>query len=217
MGKDELQRLDSESQTCLIKAKRIRVTSMITFTRANEFLLGIKKLRKEISETFTPIIKKALDAHREALKQKNKHEQPLKDAEAFVKSEISKYMIEQKRIREEAEQKRFAEEQEKERKREEKAEKLIAKGKEDKAQEILDVPIEETYESKIEVPDELETNGLLMRKIWKWKIESEEEIPRQFLSIDSAKITKYVNFHKENAEIPGIKIYTEDVISARIR
>lgn len=65
----------------------------------------IKALKKEIDETFDPIISKAFSAHKEAVAQKKKHYEPLEAAERQIKQKMGAYLDEQERLRRIEEQK----------------------------------------------------------------------------------------------------------------
>lgn len=66
------------------------------------------------------------------------------------------------------------------------------------------------------VPDEPETNGLSLRKEWKFVIVDAKLIPREYLIPDEVKIRRIVRAMKEQANIPGVRIYSEDTVSQRL-
>ncbi len=85
------------------EAKMIVVRDQPSLSRANEFFLVIKGLRKKIADTFDPIISKAHAAHKEALNQKALIEAPLVTAEKYLNGQVTTYHqeIEKKRREEE--------------------------------------------------------------------------------------------------------------------
>lgn len=87
------------------RAREMRIFDQATYELAADALRGIKLLRDEIEQTFGPIVKKAHEAHKEAVAQRKKVEAPLEEAERIFKGNISGYLIEQERIRLEAERK----------------------------------------------------------------------------------------------------------------
>ena len=95
------------------QAAAIIVRDQETLTRANDFSIAVKRLRREIEETFDPIIAAAHRAHKVALDKKKKHLDPVDMAERTVKAKIGSYLDEQERARKEAERRAWEAEQEK--------------------------------------------------------------------------------------------------------
>ena len=95
------------------QAAAIIVRDQETLTRANDFSIAVKRLRREIEETFDPIIEAAHRAHKVALDKKRKYIEPVDSAERTVKAKIGSYLDEQERIRKEAERRAWEAEQEK--------------------------------------------------------------------------------------------------------
>jgi hypothetical protein len=95
------------------QAAALTITGQASLTIANDFSIAIKRLRKEIDDTFDPIIEAAHIAHKVALDKKRKHVEPVNAAEREVKGKIGAYLTEQDRIRREAERKAWEAEQEK--------------------------------------------------------------------------------------------------------
>src|SRR3990167_2701272 len=85
------------------RAREIKISDNATFIAAGEFLKSIKALRGEIDDTFSPITKKAYEAWKETLRQRERVEAPLVEAEGIVKPAIAAYITEQERIRREEE------------------------------------------------------------------------------------------------------------------
>lgn len=128
--------IEKEAQTALQVAKDFKITNPEQFTKAGEMLKSIKGIMKQIADTFDPIIKKAHEAHKEAVAQRKKHEEPLQQAEGIYKQAMLTYQNEQERIRRE-QQARLEEAARKEREKLEKqAETALAKGKTEKAAEL---------------------------------------------------------------------------------
>lgn len=80
----------------------IRVIDQPSLTKANDFFLVIRQMRKRIGDVFDPIIEAAKESKRkadaaraEAVRQKEKIEEPLLRAEAFLNGQITDYKREQ--------------------------------------------------------------------------------------------------------------------------
>lgn len=155
----DLITVEDETNDVVIKANNFNISTQEEYTASSAFLKIIKELQKEVKDTFTPIVKKAHEAHKEAKNQEKKHLDPLVEAEGIVKRKSLKWLDGQEKIRLEAErkarEKAEAEErkrkeelarqqrewEEKERKKREEAEKLEQEGKAEearKAREIAD-------------------------------------------------------------------------------
>lgn len=76
-----------EDQTCLLV-----ITNQKEYEEAGRFLQAGSELSKQIRETFEPIIQKAHAAHKEAVKQKNKHLDPIQKALSMIKSKMVSYV-----------------------------------------------------------------------------------------------------------------------------
>jgi len=172
------------------RAQKIIVHDNNSLTIANDFVQSIKEMRKEVADTFDPIIEKARKARDEALAQKKRYDEPLKEAEKIIKLSIASYLEEQDKIRREAEEKAAREEEERQKKEEEaieRAKKYDDIGMKEEAEAIIkEIPLPELIE---EVPRPA-ADGLAIKKI-----------------VDFAKITQLVESSKGRIKIPGIEIY----------
>lgn len=210
MTEKPLEKLKQRVQDLPNRAKLIVINNNDTLTIANGFLGAIKTMRKEIDDTFNPIIKKAFTAHKEAVAQKKRYEKPLIDAEKSVKLKIASYMREQEEIRRKKEEE--ARKAEEERQLMEKHAQILSDaGRHDAAEDAKkSIPAQKEY-----VPHEVpKLQGTGIRRIWKWRVVDESKIPREYLVVDSAKITRLVKSTKGQIRIPGIEIYSEDSVSA---
>ncbi|MEA2014635.1 MAG: hypothetical protein U9N38_04950, partial [Thermodesulfobacteriota bacterium] len=71
--------------------------------QGRDLIRGIKCLRREISETFTPIKRSMDEAKKKVLEKERKYLDPLKEAESIIRVKISVWDQEQDRIRKEEE------------------------------------------------------------------------------------------------------------------
>jgi len=229
---EELKVMEKKALTIQTQAHILKITDQETLTKANDGLLTIKVMLQEVNRTFKPMKDKARESVREIQEKWDKHAKPLKDAEKTYKDGIAAYYREQEKIRLEAEkeQLRIAREfEEKERlereklekEKREKAEAAIKAGDLDAYQKIVDKP---TPEPEVEPSPEpfnpppaapALAKGTSIRKNWKYEIIDPSKIPVEYMKIDEVKIGQYVRVMKEKAAIPGVKVWSEDVISAR--
>lgn len=203
------------------QARAISINDENSLLKANDFLLEIRELRKEVDSTFKPIIERAHQAHKEALAQKKKYDKPLEEAESITKRVIAVYLSEVERKRKEAIEKqrleslRIQEEiEKKENDRKWRAEGAVLDGDIEKAKEILNEEIPEIAPATV-IPDAPKLNGTSIKKIWKWEIADGSKIPRVYLIPNDTLITRIVKERKDETEIPGIRVFTEDSVSVR--
>lgn len=190
------------------RARAIAIKNTDDLLHANDMLLNIKALRKEIASVFDPIIEKAHNAHKEALAQKKKAEEPLVEAEGIIKPRIASYMEEQERIKK-AEEERLRQEALKaeEERRLAEAVQLEKEGHKEEAEQVLQEPV--IIPPPIVENTTPKLNGTSIRQIWKFRIVNPAKIPHDFMTPDLVKIGGYVRSMKQNAKIPGIEVYPE--------
>lgn len=91
----ETTQIEESADALTERSQGLTVTDATTYKVAATFLLDIKAYRKQLGETFDPIISKAHAAHREAIAQKKKHEGPAIEAEGIVKGRMLEWQREE--------------------------------------------------------------------------------------------------------------------------
>lgn len=213
-----LTHLEIKALTYPQQAEQIKILDNPTLAKANDFLLGIKHLEKQIKDTFEPLIKKAHEAHRALLEQEKKYTQPLIQAEGIIKGEIRAYLLEQERIRQQEEERIRREKEEADRQRREEEDKILVEALElqraGKLAEADRAICQEPKTSEVteKAPEKIRLPGTAMRKILKWRVTDAALIPREYLAVNESKINEFVRVMHEKTEIPGIEVYFEDLI-----
>ena len=187
---EDLEKLKKDALGFPDQAKKIIVHDNETLMVANNFLTTIKAIKEEIGSAFNPIIKKAHEAHKEAVAKKKEHEAPLILAETTIKLHIGSYLEVQAIIRQKAERK--AREEEEVRQKEE--ERILAEakiledsGREKEAQSLqAEIPLP----ARVEIPPEPVVEGLSLKQI-----------------VDTEQINRIVEQCKGQTLIPGIRVY----------
>jgi hypothetical protein len=195
------------------RAKAITIQSNDDYIRAGEILLTIKELRKEINSFFDPICAKAFEAHKEAVAQKKRADAPLVEAEGIIKPRIAAWNAEQERIRK-AEEDRLREEARKQEEERRLEDAILAEqsGNKEEAAAIMDTPVQAPV---VVVPKSVpKVAGVAMTKQWKFRITDANKIPRQYLTVDEQKIGAIVRALKDQANIPGVEVFSVDSVSA---
>ena len=93
------QELETKVSVLPAQANDLKVEDEESYSFAGAMLVNIKGLRREIDETFGPIITKAHAAHKEAVAQRKRHEAPLIEAEGTIKNRMAVYHAELERLR----------------------------------------------------------------------------------------------------------------------
>lgn len=213
---DETEMVSQKALTVPEQARAVKVVDAETYAQAGEILITIKGLRKEIGSAFDPIIKKAHEAHKEAKAQKDKAEAPLIEAENIIKPALAAYDRQQERIRREEEerQREIARKAEEDRRIRE-AEQAEKEGRNQEAQAIIEEPV---YVPPVVIEKTTpKVQGISMQKIWKFRIVNPALIPREYMVPDQVKIGGVVRATKGSVQIPGVEIYSEDIVKAGAR
>lgn len=210
----DIKQLETEALTVPEKARALKIVDNETYVMAGNMLVEIKGLRKQINDTFDPIVKKAYEAHKEAKAQKTKVEAPLAEAEGIIKPALSAWNMEQERIRRQAElaAQEAARKAEEERRLKE-AESLEKQGDQKGVEEVLSAPIE--VAPVIVQKTVPKVQGISFTERWKFQIVDASKIPREYLVPDEIKIGQVVRALKGATSIPGVKAYSESGVSGR--
>jgi len=205
------------------QAQAVQVVDQVSLTAANDMLVGIKAMRKQVDAVFDPIIKKAHEAHKEAIAQKKKVEKPLAEAEGLVKKQVGTYLAELERKRQEEERKKREEEEAKRKAEEERLRQAIEaeeNGNKAEAEAILEeVAVEENTPAEDQPIEHAKPDmeGVSYKERWKWEYVNKDLIPEEFMMMvpDESKINYAVRTMKGKTNIPGIRVFNDPIISAR--
>jgi hypothetical protein len=195
------------------RARALKIVDAQSYVESAELLNEIKDLRREIHNTFDPIVGKAYDAHKEAIKQKKRHEDPLVIAEAIIKGSIVAYDYQQEQIRQ-AEEARLRDEA---RKREEERILLEAieaeqDGDTESAAEILAEPIVTPLVHA--APNVPKVSGISMRETWTFEVTNLHQLiahcashpeDANLLQANSVAIGAMVRARGKAFNVPGIR------------
>jgi hypothetical protein len=213
----QIREIEREVSPLPDQAKTLTVNDSEGLKRAEAFLVAVRVMRAKINDAFDPVIKKAHDAHKEAIAQKKKYEGPLLEAERIVKPRIGAYLARLEEERREAERKERERIEAEKRAEEEQIQKAIEaeeNGDIEEAEKILNQ--EPVKLEPIRVPEKPRVSAVHTREIWDWEIEDPESIPRKYLKIDEVKINKIVRVLKGKTDIPGIRVFRKTTVATRV-
>ena len=222
-----VEAISKEVMTLPEQAKMVLVKDAESMARGNQLFLVIKGLRKKIDDTFDPIISKAHEAHKEAINQKKKIEEPLIIASNWLNVQMSAYKQEQDRIRREEEEKlrqiAIKEEMERrkaeEKRRMEEAAALEQAGAKEEAEQVMAEIIQEMEAPVIVAPPppsipKVELKGMASKTYWSAdvfdlfslvKAIAKGEQPLNYVEASMTPLNKQAQSLHENMKIPGVR------------
>jgi len=203
--------VDQKALTIIEQARSVIITDSPSYAMAGELWKAITDVKKQVDESFKPIILKAHQAHKEALAQRAKIFDPLDKAGRSVKTAMESYDRDQEQIRQE-EERRLREIARKEEEKRQLAEALEAErnGDKEEMEVILEAPI---YVPPVIVPKTTPKlqGGPVYRTIWQFRITDAQKIPRAYLMPDEVKIGQVARALKEATNIAGVEAYPSRV------
>jgi hypothetical protein len=216
--------LETKARAWPDRARAAVIVDDATFLAAGQLTTEIKALRKEIAETFNPIITKAHEAHQEALAQKKRHETPLIEAEGIIKRALSDYDTERQRKADEERRRLEAQARALE------EERLLADaiaaeqdGDGEAADQILAEPVVLAPVATI-APAKAE--GISFREDWTFELVSIVDVARHvaehpedanMLTLNTSAVRQMVRARKNLFRVPGIRAYATKTVAATAR
>ncbi len=234
----EVQRVSQEVVPIADQAKLILVKDQVTLAKANDFFLVIRQMRKRIGDVFDPIIEAAKEAKRkadatraEAVRQKEKIEEPLLRAESWLNGQIGDYKRDQDRIRlaEEARLREIAIKEEMERRKKEEEQKMTeaaaleAAGAQEEAEQVMAEAIQAkeepiTIKTPIAPTPKVDLQGMTERVTWHAEVFDikalcraigEGAVSPTFIDPNMPNLNRQAISLKSNMRIPGCKAVSE--------
>lgn len=191
---DRIESLKGEVVEFLYENQELKIQTRDEYTQAGDLLkeiqMRVKKVEEKRKEYTTPLD----DMKKKIMADFKQISDPLEQFIADVKGKMLEFVrAEQKRADEE--QKRLEAE-------------ALEKAKKENVSEIV-VPI---------VNQEVKTQRgavatTTVKKVWKWKLEDEAQVPREYLCVNDSALTQAVRDGIRS--IPGITIYQDEQISIR--
>jgi len=187
----QAQTVTDESIALAAHCDQVVIQNKSQYEEAADILMEIKTRAKAVETTRTNITKPLLAAKREIDKLFKAPAQHFKKAETGIKRGMLTYAREM---------------EEKARRLEEEA-RALAEKKDATITEVRDALVQATTETKTP-----KVSGIVTRKVMRFEIEDANQLPREFLKPDEAKIKAAV---KAGIAISGVRVWQEEEISAR--
>jgi len=206
----EAPTLETKVATLATQARQFAIATAENYSAAGALWTTLKDMRAKVDESFDGIISKAHAAHKEALAQKKKHDEPLEQGQKAIKQRMIAWDQEQERLRK-LEQARI--DAENKRKAEEDALELAAElekaGEVHAAAEVLEAPLDV---QQAVIPKSVpKVEGFSYRSNWVFDVVDANAVTREYLCLDLVKIGQVVRAMKGATNIPGIKPREEKV------
>ena len=219
--------------TVVSQANQLTIESAEDYEMACSFLTLIATRKKQVGDTFDPIVQKAHATWQEAIAQRKKFLDPLITAESDVKRKVADWRTEQERIRK-AEEDRVAAEakREAEERALAEAQQLEANGE----HELAAIVLEEAANAPAPVVVGMSTipkqDGIAKKTTWKWRYKGGDQVAALRMIVKAAandeRLLAYLAFnetavgataraHKSMTRIPGIEVFPEESVSVRSR
>lgn len=216
--------IKKEVEPILATASSIKITNKNELQFASEFLRNIKTAQKKIKEYWNPLKKKAYEAWKQITAKENEMLKPLENAERNIKQKIAKFEFEERQRIEEEKRKLQAKLEAQARKERERLLKKADKLKTPELKEKLLEEAEQIEAPEIHIEADLKVEGISYKTIWKAKVIDKktfveaalkDENLLSFVLIDEKKLNKIAQATKGQLNYPGIKFYSEKIVSAK--
>lgn len=221
----ETEKIQAQTLTLVERAKAVKILTHEDYAAAGEFLIILKKSIKEVEETFKEPKSLAAATHKSICAAETRHLGPRKEAVSLVGRVMSDYLIleERRKREEEAKAKKIADAQAEEAKKALEEERLNtaatldAMGHKEEAMSILEEPI---IAPPVAAPVPTfaappVAAGVSARKKYRAVITDPNAIPRQYLIPNDKQIQKVVDAMGLQANIPGVSVREEMIMSGR--
>jgi hypothetical protein len=200
------------------QADQMTVSDADDYEMACSFLTLIATRKKQVGETFDPIVQKAHATHKEAIAQRDKFLSPLNLAEMNVKNKVTNWRVEEDRKRraEEARLSAIAKKEADDRAAAEAAA-LEAAGDKELAAIVLQEAADAPQPVIVAPPTVPKQAGIAKTVRWTFEVVDESKLPREFMEPSDLKIGAVVRSQKALAKIPGVRVWSEESVSVRSR
>lgn len=218
----DIQKITTAVESWPVKAQSVTVVDTGSYKSAANLLLDIKGLRAEIEATFGPIVQKAHAAHKEAVGQRKRHEEPLQAAEKLIKARMGTWQrAEEQRQREQAALLAAEALARDEEARLREAEALEAAGETEAAERVLDEP---TPAPPPPPPTRVpKVSGIAGRDVWKAEVTdlmalvqavAAGKVPLAAVEANTKTIGQQARSLMAEMKWPGVRVWPERVIAA---
>lgn len=219
---DVTERYDQELSVWELRASELEIQSQGDLDHAGAILHEIKELRDEIGDTFDPIIKAAHEAHRAAVAQKKKYDDPLKAANDEIRGKVGAFHREEERKAREQAALEEAQRREAEQKARREAEELAAAGEHEQAAELEQQAEELAAPAPVKPP--AKTKGVTVRESWAAECTDLKalvdavaagKVPLRAVQADTKVLGQMARSLKSDLKWPGVRVWNKGAVAVR--
>lgn len=217
--------LQARTTYAIQQAEIRQITTPAQYQVAGDVLKHIKGLLSEVDDTFKPIIQKAHAAHKEAVAQKKRIEEPLLRAEMNVKLRITAYVGEEDRKRREEDNRlKLDALREAFVVRNDEIADLIEQGRDEAALELSETEVAVPVVTAVELNRPTVVEGVSIRKVWSAEVTdkmvlvkavAQGLVPLSALEANMVFLNQQARSLKGEMKWPGVEAVERDSVSAR--
>lgn len=168
-----------------------------------------RRLKWWLDEFMGPLVKSVYDSYVAARARRDEIAKPLQEVKSLIANKAGAYQAEEERKRkaEEASIQKALNEQAKEAQLDA-AVALEMNGDKEGAEAVLNSP---PPTIPVVMPQQPKIEGISTRSLWKFRIDDEAKIPREYLVPDEKKIGQIARALKDKTSIPGVIVWEEKI------
>jgi len=203
----------------------VEMANALTISNQSEQIIASEKLKevkgeiKKARAKLDPICDAAHKAHKANTDLRSELISPFQEAEKVIKQKLVTFMDEEeekaRKKQAELDAKARREEEKRRKELEERAEKWEEKGNEEKADMLRDEAEVATVAPQVAASAVAKVQGISISKVWKWEITDINALPHEYLIVNEQALNAMAKALKDNAKIPGVRIYSERSLSAK--
>lgn len=199
--------VDEGGEHVLATAEAVFIHDESSARVADGVALAIDKEIKKIHEVLDPFVTTAHQAHKDALKHRNRYLDPRDQAKRIVAGKIGGYQQEvQRKHREEQDRlaaiaRKHAEEEQLRR-----AEQLEAEGRKAEAEAVIQAPV---VAPVIAIPPPTTSTAVSMREYWHAEVVDEDKLPVHWMVPNQQALDAHARTTKGSVPIPGVVFRSE--------
>jgi hypothetical protein len=224
---EQEKELKTEALTIVQKASAIVIRDQTTYNSASALLLQqIIPFRKRWAEYWSPLKAAAWEAHKSIMAKFNEGDVPAAQAEMLVKSEISRWDIEQRRI--EADRQRKAQEEAERVAKEEQLKAAIAAeqsgASKEEVEDIFDAPV--AVVAAPVAPVYNRASGVSTRESWECTVTdikklclavAKGQVSPEYVLPNMAALNARARADKRTMNIPGCIAQPKSIVAGRVK
>lgn len=218
----EAKALMQDAEKTLQLVRDYQIQTAADYEGAAEQLKAIKSKAKSLDEQRKAITKPLDDAKQQVMNLFRPPLQFLADAESLIKRGMADFQREQERLRLEAQRKAEEQARKEQERLARRAKQAAEKGQADKAEQLAMQA--QMVQAPVVAFEKPKAAGVSVRKNWKADVVDFDALvkavaagkaPARLLMVNTTELNKIAKALQADTDIPGVRVYAEDVVAAR--